>query len=311
MSYKELVLDSLSHDELKTLCGIDNENIRTLEELLGTDIVARGNVLMIDEESYDELEKLVYSLVSLLKSGNEIDETLINNTYRNIQSNTDLSWQNKILINTVSGKPIKFKTYNQYLLAISVENNDLVFSIGPAGTGKTFLAVALACKALKNGDVKKIILTRPAVEAGESLGFLPGDLKEKIDPYLMPLYDSLYEIMSVEQVEKLMEKKIIEVMPLAYMRGRTLNDAYVILDEAQNTTSGQMLMFLTRLGYNSKMIVNGDITQIDLNINKNRSGLVIAREKLKDIRNIAMIEFDKGDIVRNPLVEKIIERFSV
>ena len=311
MGYKELVLDNLSHDELKDLYGIDNENIRTLEELLGSDIVARGNVLMIDEESYAEFEKLVYSLISLLKSDNEIDETLINHTYRNIVNNTDSSWQNTVLINTLSGKPVKFKTYNQYLLSKYVENNDLVFSIGPAGTGKTFLAVALACKALKNGDVKRIILTRPAVEAGESLGFLPGDLKEKIDPYLMPLYDSLYEILSVEQVEKLMEKKIIEVMPLAYMRGRTLNDAYVILDEAQNTTSGQMLMFLTRLGYNSKMIVNGDITQIDLNINRTRSGLVIAREKLKDIKNIAIIEFDKSDIVRNPLVEKIIERFNI
>ena len=311
MGYKELVLDSLSHDELKDLYGIDNENIRTLEELLGSDIVARGNVLMIDEESYAEFEKLVYSLISLLKSDNEIDETLINHTYRNIVNNTDSSWQNTVLINTLSGKPVKFKTYNQYLLSKYVENNDLVFSIGPAGTGKTFLAVALACKALKNGDVKRIILTRPAVEAGESLGFLPGDLKEKIDPYLMPLYDSLYEILSVEQVEKLMEKKNIEVMPLAYMRGRTLNDAYVILDEAQNTTSGQMLMFLTRLGYNSKMIVNGDITQIDLNINRTRSGLVIAREKLKDIKNIAIIEFDKSDIVRNPLVEKIIERFNI
>ena len=168
-----------------------------------------------------------------------------------------------------------------------------------------------ACLAYKNEEVKKIILTRPAVEAGESLGFLPGDLKEKIDPYLMPLYDSLYDILGQEQVEKMMEKNIIEVIPLAYMRGRTLNNAYIILDEAQNTTGSQMLMFLTRLGYNSKMIVNGDITQIDLKIDKNKSGLVYANKLLQGTNKIAFVHFNKSDVVRNPLVEKIIEKFVI
>ena len=311
MDYKELILEDLSSDELIALYGIDNGNIRILEELLDTDIVARGSVLMVSEDKYEELRKMVTSLSSLLKQGSELGNTVINNAYADLKDERDPSWHSRILLSTNTGKPVKFKTYKQYLFAKTLNNNDLVFSIGPAGTGKTFLAVAMACKALKNGDVKRIVLTRPAVEAGESLGFLPGDLKEKIDPYLMPLYDSLYDLLGGEQVEKLMDKNVIEVMPLAYMRGRTLNDAFVILDEAQNTTAGQMLMFLTRLGYNSKMIVNGDVTQIDLNINKNKSGLVIARERLQDIRNIAFIEFDKKDIVRNPLVEKIIEKFSV
>lgn len=310
MNYREINLDNLDQDELINLFGVDNNNIKIMEALLNCDLIARGSELKVDEDHYDLFKRLIESLIDLIKNNQVIDKTSIEHTYKSIIENNDTSWQKQVAIVTSTGKPIKYKTYKQYLFNKSVDKNDLVFSIGPAGTGKTFLAVVFACKALKNGDIKKIILTRPAVEAGESLGFLPGDLREKIDPYLMPLYDSLYEILGEEQVEKLIEKNVIEVIPLAYMRGRTLNDAFVILDEAQNTTAGQMLMFLTRLGYNAKMIVNGDITQIDLNINKKQSGLVIAIDKLQDVKGIDFIEFSNNDIVRNPLVERIIEKFN-
>lgn len=310
MNYKEINLENLNQDELINLFGVDNNNIKIMEALFNCDLIARGSELKVQEEHYELFNKLIESLIDLIKNNQIIDKTSIEHSYKSIIENNDTSWQKQVAIITSTGKPIKYKTYKQYLFNKSVDKNDLVFSIGPAGTGKTFLAVVFACKALKNGDIKKIILTRPAVEAGESLGFLPGDLREKIDPYLMPLYDSLYEILGEEQVEKLIEKNIIEVIPLAYMRGRTLNDAFVILDEAQNTTAGQMLMFLTRLGYNAKMIVNGDITQIDLNINKKQSGLVIAIDKLIDVKGIDFVEFSNNDIVRNPLVERIIEKFN-
>ena len=310
MNYREINLENLDQDELINLFGVDNNNIKIMEALLNCDLIARGSELKVDEDHYDLFKRLIESLIDLIKNDQIIDKTSIEHTYKSIIENNDTSWQKQVAIITSTGKPIKYKIYKQYLFNKSVDKNDLVFSIGPAGTGKTFLAVVFACKALKNGDIKKIILTRPAVEAGESLGFLPGDLREKIDPYLMPLYDSLYEILGEEQVEKLIEKNVIEVIPLAYMRGRTLNDAFVILDEAQNTTAGQMLMFLTRLGYNAKMIVNGDITQIDLNINKKQSGLVIAIDKLQDVKGIDFVEFSNNDIVRNPLVERIIEKFN-
>ena len=186
----------------------------------------------------------------------------------------------------------------------------MTFSIGPAGTGKTFLSVAMAVNALKKGEVEKIVLTRPAVEAGESLGFLPGDLKEKVDPYLMPLYDALNTMLGEETCEKYREKGTIEVIPLAYMRGRTLDDAFILLDEAQNTTEKQLLMFLTRLGINSKMIINGDITQIDLKPGKEKSGLLTAYNRLSNIKEIAFCNFDEKDVVRHPLVEKIIKAYA-
>lgn len=310
MKYKEIFLDDINQDELKNLYGVDNQNINILSDLFNREIIARGNCILVDFDIYNDLYEIINQLINMIKHNHQIDENTVKHTYNNLKNHIDNSFQNLIAITTNSGKPIKYKTYKQYLLSEIINKNDLVFSIGPAGTGKTFLAVLLAVKALKNGEVKKIILTRPAVEAGESLGFLPGDLKEKINPYLMPLYDSLEDILGSEQVEKLIEKEIIEVIPLAYMRGRTLNDAFIILDEAQNTTDGQMLMFLTRLGYNSKMIVNGDLTQIDLNINKNKSGLVVAVDKLKKIKGIDFIEFDNNDIVRNPIVSKIIDRFK-
>ena len=313
MNFKEIVLNDLNQNDVQDLLGVNNQNIKLINKLFNIEMIFRGNVIKVDCDSntYSNLNKYLDSIIEFIKQNHYLDENTIRQVYLSLVNNEDVSYRNKIAIITNDGKPIKYKTFHQFKLADSIENNDLVFSVGPAGTGKTYLAVVLACKAFKNGDVKKIILTRPAVEAGESLGFLPGDLKEKIDPYLMPLYDSLHDVLGEEQVNKMMEKGLIEIIPLAYMRGRTLNDAFVILDEAQNTTASQMLMFLTRLGYNSKMIVNGDITQIDLKINKKQSGLVVACEKLSNINKIDFIYFNKTDVVRHPLVEKIIENFVI
>jgi len=304
MDYYSYSLDDISQEDLIKLIGKNDENLLKLEELYKTDIVIRENELRFlstDMKKFLEFSKHVDYLLKL----SEIDENMVNQTY----NSDDTLWNNTIIGYNASSKPIKCKTKNQYKLIKAIERNDLTFAIGPAGTGKTYLAVLMAVKAYKEGLIKRIILTRPAVEAGESLGFLPGDLKEKIQPYLMPLYDSLFDIMGQETVEKLVEKGTIEILPLAYMRGRTLNESFIILDEAQNTTNGQMLMFLTRLGKDSKMIVNGDITQIDLNISRNKSGLVIALDKLKDIKKISFVEFENKDIIRNPLVQEIIEKY--
>ena len=214
-----------------------------------------------------------------------------------------------VIVTTYQGKPLRPKTIGQKKYIDSIRKNGIVFGIGPAGTGKTYLAMAMAIEAFKNKEVSRIILTRPAVEAGESLGFLPGDLKEKIDPYLRPLYDALFEIMGAETYQKLMEKGIIEVAPLAYMRGRTLDNSYIVLDEAQNTTGEQMKMFLTRLGYGSKAIITGDITQLDLPSGK-KSGLVIIRKILKDVKGIEFIDLDRNDVVRHPLVQRIIDAYE-
>ena len=307
-------LKEIDTDELLELSGINDSNLKYLKEIYGCDISIRNSDVLFfkeDEEEFRHFKTLMDNLLMQIKAHNPVDINMIKQLYLNINEEIDLKWQSQIAGYTVSNRPIRFKTYNQYRLSDSIKHNDLVFSLGPAGTGKTIVAVLCACQAFKNGDIKKIILTRPAVEAGESLGFLPGDLKEKVDPYLMPLYDALYEIMGSENVDKMLEKNQIEIIPLAYMRGRTLNDAFVILDEAQNTTAGQMLMFLTRLGRNSKMVVNGDLSQIDLNLARTRSGLKVASEKLRNIKGISFNEFDRSDVVRHPLVEKIIENFVV
>lgn len=307
-------LKEIDTDELLELSGINDSNLKYLKEIYGCVISIRNSDVLFfkeDEEEFRHFKTLMDNLLMQIKAHNPVDINMIKQLYLNINEEIDLKWQSQIAGYTVSNRPIRFKTYNQYRLSDSIKHNDLVFSLGPAGTGKTFVAVLCACQAFKNGDIKKIILTRPAVEAGESLGFLPGDLKEKVDPYLMPLYDALYEIMGSENVDKMLEKNQIEIIPLAYMRGRTLNDAFVILDEAQNTTAGQMLMFLTRLGRNSKMVVNGDLSQIDLNLARTRSGLKVASEKLRNIKGISFNEFDRSDVVRHPLVEKIIENFVV
>ena len=304
---------NLGHEDIKNIIGVNDANINLLEDLYGCGIVYRDNcfkLLSDDQKLFSTFSRHMDYLVNRCKS-ELIDYDLSKQSFIQINEKKQEDFSEHIIAYSNSGRPFRCKTANQAKFVRRVRSDDLVFCIGPAGTGKTFLAVMLAVDYLKRGDVNKIVITRPAVEAGESLGFLPGDLKEKIDPYLMPIYDALDTLLGSEQKDKLIEKGIIEVMPLAYMRGRTLSESFIILDEAQNTTDKQMLMFLTRLGFHSKMIVNGDITQIDLNISHNRSGLVIATEKLKDVKKIGFVEFTNSDVVRNPLVQTIIERFKI
>lgn len=311
----EYYFNDLTSEDIQNIIGINDSNLSLLENLYDCGIVYRDNyfkLLSDDEIQFNKFSKHMDYIISHCKE-NIIDYDFIKQSFININNDTqnNMNFHNEVISNMANGKPIKCKTSNQYKFIQEAKNNDLIFAIGPAGTGKTFLAVTLAINALRKAEVHKIVITRPAVEAGESLGYLPGDLKEKIDPYLMPIYDALDAILGSEQKDKYIEKGIIEVMPLAYMRGRTLNESFIILDEAQNTTDKQMLMFLTRLGFNSKMIVNGDITQIDLNISKNNSGLISAMNRLKGVDNIGIVEFNGNDVVRNPLVQTIIEKFRV
>lgn len=303
-------------DELY-LRGANDVFIKTIESSLKIEIfISEQSVYLKQEDLQCE-----YKLINILKAMeslilNKIELT-INDLYsiinnideKNVDLITNLYLKKENLITTVSGKTIFPKTLNQKIYIKSLEDNDIVFGIGPAGTGKTFLAVMFALKYLKVSKVRRIVLVRPIVEAGERLGFLPGDLKEKIDPYLIPIYDSLNEAIGKEQVTKLMEKGTIEVAPLAYMRGRTLDNAIIILDEAQNATQTQMKMFLTRLGFGSKMIITGDLSQIDLQ-NKNTSGLTEAVNLLKDVDGIKIVKFQKVDVMRHPLVFKIIEKYD-
>ncbi|KXU52122.1 MAG: PhoH family protein [Coprobacillus cateniformis] len=311
---KVIKLDTYTIDEVKRFIGNKDENIQLLEEAFHTQIIVRGDELVLDDEeqTLDKMEAVFTTLLKLVKQGKTISKRDIMYTLKLAETNhlkvIDELYQIKIA-RTMSGKLIYPKTLGQKEYYYALKHNDVVFGIGPAGTGKTYLAVVFAVQALKNNEVKKIILTRPAVEAGENLGFLPGDLKEKVDPYLRPLYDALYDMLGQEQTERLIEKGTIEIAPLAYMRGRTLEDAYVILDEAQNTTDAQMKMFLTRLGFNSKMIVTGDVTQIDLPKGI-MSGLKRALHILKDVQGIRFVYLSAMDVVRHPVVQKIIERYE-
>lgn len=311
---KVIKLDTYTIDEVKRFIGNKDENIQLLEEAFHTQIIVRGDELVLDDEeqTLDKMEAVFTTLLKLVKQGKTISKRGIMYTLKLAETNhlkvIDELYQIKIA-RTMSGKLIYPKTLGQKEYYYALKHNDVVFGIGPAGTGKTYLAVVFAVQALKNNEVKKIILTRPAVEAGENLGFLPGDLKEKVDPYLRPLYDALYDMLGQEQTERLIEKGTIEIAPLAYMRGRTLEDAYVILDEAQNTTDAQMKMFLTRLGFNSKMIVTGDVTQIDLPKGI-MSGLKRALHILKDVQGIRFVYLSAMDVVRHPVVQKIIERYE-
>lgn len=311
---KVIKLDSYTIDEVKRLIGPQEENIQILENTFETDIIVRGDEIVLndEEETIQNIENIFKTLLKLVKQGKTISKRDVMYTLKLAKSHhldvIDELYQIKIA-RTMSGKLIYPKTLGQKEYYYALKHNDVVFGIGPAGTGKTYLAVIFAVQALKNNEVKKIVLTRPAVEAGENLGFLPGDLKEKVDPYLRPLYDALYDMLGQEQTERLIEKGTIEIAPLAYMRGRTLEDAYVILDEAQNTTDAQMKMFLTRLGFNSKMIVTGDITQIDLPKGV-VSGLKRALTILKDVKGIRFVYLTALDVVRHPVVQKIIERYE-
>lgn len=290
--------------------GANNANLRMLKALCPKlRIVARDNVVkvMCSEEEMADFEDLFRLLeVHCVKFNQLTEEDILNIIKR---GKTQKQHQEGVIVYSTGGKPITARSENQRRLVEAYAKHDMLFAIGPAGSGKTYTAIALAVRALKNKEVKKIILSRPAVEAGEKLGFLPGDMKDKIDPYLQPLYDALQEMIPAAKLQEYMESNIIQIAPLAFMRGRTLNDAVVILDEAQNTSSAQIKMFLTRMGWNTKMIVTGDRTQIDLPPSQ-KSGLIEAQRILKDVSGIAFIEMDKRDIVRHKLVTRIVEAYE-
>jgi len=297
------------------LFGNFDENIKIIEKEFNVDVVSReGEIRIIGQQpSVDMVDKLIYRLVEILKTEGKLTKQTVRYAIQLIyegQEDKIKELLDDAICVTSSGKVIKPKTLGQRRYINAIRDNDVVFGIGPAGTGKTYLAMAMAVTAFKNKEVNRIILTRPAVEAGESLGFLPGDLQDKVDPYLRPLYDALFDILGADTYLKYMERGLIEVAPLAYMRGRTLDSAYVILDEAQNTTSEQMKMFLTRLGFGSKAIITGDITQIDLPKGKS-SGLKKVTTILEGIKGIEFIYLNKKDVVRHQLVQRIIEAYEV
>lgn len=307
-------LNGLDEQVYQLFCGPNDCHLKTLSQCCGKVVTFRDTKLMIqdcDAILKIHIARVVATLLTKIQEGKLISDQDVIYTYRLITRNEDfhVDETKHIVGRTLAGKAILPKTKGQLEFVKAMENNSIVFAIGPAGTGKTYLAVIQAVSALKKGDVKRIVLTRPAVEAGENLGFLPGDLKEKVDPYLTPLYDALHVMLGNEKTEVLIEKGTIEIAPLAYMRGRTLDDCYVILDEAQNTTASQMKMFLTRLGFHSKMVITGDITQIDLD-HKTQSGLQQASQILQGIDDIAILQLTSDDVVRHPLVQKIIERYS-
>lgn len=287
-------------------------NLKLIEEHLGVVIIQRDNMLTIKGDKLETAEKVINELMTLIEKGEKLDTqkvTYIIDLCRQGISYAESHMDKDIVCYTHMGKPLKPKTLGQKYYIKSMRNKDVVFGIGPAGTGKTYLAVAMAVNAFKKKDVQKIILARPAVEAGERLGFLPGDLQDKVDPYLRPLYDALYDILGRDTALRLKEKEIIEVVPLAYMRGRTLDNSFIILDEAQNTTREQMKMFLTRMGFGSKVVVTGDVTQIDLPRGKT-SGLTEAVRVLKGVDDIDFCFLKDTDVVRHELVKKIINAYD-
>ncbi|UJS26967.1 PhoH family protein [Macrococcoides canis] len=301
-------------NEAQAMLGNNDEHLNYLEEVYGVELHTRGQELTIhgETDAVSKAEVVIRSLLKIIQKGTNI-------TLRDVQSAVQMSDKGTIhylsdlydeeITKDATGKSIRAKTMGQRLYVHQIKKSDLVIGIGPAGTGKTFLAVVMAAQSLRSGKVKRIVLTRPAVEAGESLGFLPGDLKEKVDPYLRPLYDGLHFVLGAEHTARLIERGVIEIAPLAYMRGRTLEDAFVILDEAQNTTHAQMKMFLTRLGFGSKMVITGDETQIDLPKGV-KSGLIEAVQRLNNVKGIEIHHFDGADVVRHPLVGKIINAYE-
>ncbi len=306
----EHIFELSEHTDTTVFYGVNNANIQLLKNLHpNLRFMARGHVVKINgsEEEVNKLAENLQKLERFCMDNNKLtEENIIELVKGNVPD--EVKFENLIL-HGVNGKSIMARTKNQQKLVKDFETNDLLFAIGPAGSGKTYTAIALAVRSLKNKEVKKIILSRPAVEAGEKLGFLPGDMKEKIDPYLQPLYDALQDMITPLKLKEYMENGTIQIAPLAFMRGRTLNDAVVILDEAQNSTTMQIKMFLTRMGLNAKMIVTGDVTQIDLPYQQ-KSGLIDALEVLKNIKGIALVEFDVKDIVRHKLVQRIVEAYE-
>ncbi|MCU0396566.1 MAG: PhoH family protein [Cyclobacteriaceae bacterium] len=310
MIEKVITLENIS---LVDFLGIENKNITELASAFPKSrIVARGNQITVRGSTSEiiQIDDILQSLIDQYHKYGRITEDHVHNLIsREQDAITDEGASDELILHGTRGTPIKAKTPNQQKLVQLVKENDLVFALGPAGTGKTYISVALAVRALKNKQVKKIIITRPAVEAGENLGFLPGDLKEKIDPYLRPIYDGLNDMIPFEKLQYYMEREIIEIAPLAYMRGRTLNNAFILLDEAQNTTPMQMKMFLTRMGPDSKMIVTGDTSQVDLP-KKQSSGLNEALRILKGVTGIGVIELSERDVIRHKLVRDIIDAYS-
>lgn len=302
-------------ENIQKLVGVNDGNLKLLSEGYDLSVTDTGNDIVIagdDEANVKKAVAVLKALDSVVNTGVNVGAPDTVSAMKMAEKGTTEYFADlykKVLIRDAKGRPVRVKNMGQKRYVEAIDKSDVVFGIGPAGTGKTFLAVVCAIAAFKKGEVSRIILTRPAVEAGESLGFLPGDLKEKVDPYLRPIYDSLYAILGTNTTDRLMERGVIEVAPLAYMRGRTLDDAFVILDEAQNTTDAQMKMFLTRLGFNSKMVVNGDMTQVDLP-GRQHSGLIDARRILKNIDQIKFINFSAQDVVRHPVVAKIITAYE-
>ena len=309
MTERVVTLDNIS---LIDFLGIENRNIQSLAFAFPkSKIVSRGNEILVRGSSteIEQISEILNSLILHFHKYGRVNEEIVKSYVSNDQELPSGEVQDGIIIYGTKGNPIKPKSPNQVKLVQLIKENDLVFALGPAGTGKTYISVALAVQSLKNKEVKKIIITRPAVEAGENLGFLPGDLKEKIDPYLRPIYDALNDMVPFEKLQYYMEREIIEIAPLAYMRGRTLNNAYILLDEGQNTTPMQMKMFLTRMGPESKMTVTGDTSQVDLPSNQ-RSGLKEATRILSNVKGIGIIELNERDVVRHKLVRDIIEAYD-
>ncbi len=309
MIEKTIQLESIV---LVDFLGVQNENIKTLSRAFPkTRIISRGNTIKIQGSDPEiiKVHRIIQFLIEYYQKHGKVSSETIHSYFDTDIKELIKEQKNDIIIFGTQGTAIKPKNANQRALVNAVEKHDLVFAVGPAGTGKTYIAVAMAVKALKNKSIRKIIITRPAVEAGENLGFLPGDLKEKIDPYLRPIYDALGDMIPSEKLKFYLESNIIEIAPLAYMRGRTLNKAYILLDESQNTTSIQMKMFLTRMGSSSKMIVTGDRSQIDLPHN-HKSGLLQATEVLKDVEGVSMIELTGDDVMRHKLIKKIIHAYQ-
>lgn len=301
--------------QAQALLGNNDEHLTLIENVFGVMIHARGQEVAVKGQKIHDVtaaESVLRNLLKVIEKGESIAVKDVQAAIKMAKNGTIdhlIDLYDEAITKDAYGKTIRPKTMGQRMYIHAMKQHDLVFGIGPAGTGKTFLAVVYAAKALRAGEVKRIVLTRPAVEAGESLGFLPGDLKEKVDPYLRPLYDGLHTVLGVEQTTRFIERGVIEIAPLAYMRGRTLDDAFVILDEAQNTTQAQMKMFLTRLGFGSKMVVTGDKTQIDLPKGV-KSGLVEAEQRLKGLKGLSIQHLDQADVVRHPLVGRIITRYE-
>lgn len=315
MARKEAKIAIEDNAKAAVFFGAGDENFKYLKTLVNADISARGSQIYItgEEKDVNTAYEFINNLIDIAESEGNVTFNDINYINSLIKKGDKVRHNDIVsgtIITTVRGKAVKAKTLGQKRYIQSIIRDDIVFSIGPAGTGKTYLAVVMAVRALKNKEVERIILVRPAVEAGEKLGFLPGDFIEKVNPYLRPLYDSLFDILGVDVTQRYMEKNIIEVAPLAYMRGRTLNDAFIILDEAQNTTPQQMKMFLTRLGFGSKAVVTGDITQVDLP-REEYSGLVEVQRILKTVKGISFEYLSKEDVIRHPLVQKIIDAYEL